>query len=1065
MMEKILLLFLLLSQPKPKGTVKIAFLHHGNQTFADNGAYALIPGDPGYVGNSYHRILDSHFYYNIPVDIHISGPLAQSYAWLKNDNDLLNRLKNDLVCIVASVYGQNIMPYADPEMNKFALWYKKIVDSCLIKKPGWQDYPTVIWIPERVWKSQLLMPYSLIEILNQEYGKYDSQGRWIAPCIILDDNVHEWYPHTFPSGDTCYNPNKVHIMYDDNGYYVFVIFIDSYMRHGWVWNDVSDPDNWVNQHLWSMANSWDQWQIALYGDDWEKAAGVAGWDFGQAGAPSNSYDNNIAWAATQDWVQCIHVCEAAKWWGVDAIYDENPLNDPPEIKIHYAAYSELHDWTGGNYDNWYNDFHHTIAYGIDTANISDLSGNGVKGDYEDLWKYGYNRLMGNIGPSIPDLTIAKLGWITLMGMLYETAWHTGPGGELVYWGKNLWNHTRYAGFFAEATAWLAYIADTITIAKVDSGDYDFDGEYEYAIYNNKLFAIFEKRGGRALVVVTSDTHCVVGNLMTNWGGEGDWDDGGHPGLFHDSQGENSWFTADSVSSGSTAVLLLCEKYDWSGEPASDLQKEIRLKAGKSYFEVKYQSTWDNWTKAGVTPGLWNMLLHGYNLKFIWGLSPNGWMYAGYEDTFSTVKACFMWGSGQGLTYHNLCKMSSGAELIELGGKSGTYTIFFYAGKGTPEIDSIGPGDLEGPIIYGTSQTPPHSILPEDTVWIQCYVVDPSDVKEVFVRYTDNNWASSYDVQMQKVDDNLYKAFIPPHPYGTKIEYCICARDTFLNESWDNNFWQNYSYTVGLITFEMDGQIDRIAYEISQNEGMHLWIYYYADSCQLYVATEAATGEIFHNDHFIFISLNPCSLLISPPWAKRGKVGYYDVYLADESESNFEGWFKRGDVLFDTINCASSTQDGVLEGVIDLDKFYGFRPETVYIAVGSYGTWDGDYLQWQVPPSDTVPADTIISADEFVILPLQRLRIEEKRILRKPEIKIYPNPTKGKFTIFYTIPEETKIKISLYDVNGRLVQILKEEKVLPGRYILKENLRLPSGIYFVRIEGKGLIGIQKLIYIK
>ena len=328
MQVNILTLFILLS-----GTAKIAFVHHGNQSLADNGSLAMQQGDPGYNGNSYHRTLDTHFYYGKPIDIHISGPLTQSYGWMQNGHDILGRLRNsDLVYIVGGSYAENILPYADREINEFSMWYVQQVYDSLIKGVGYPDLPNVIWIPERVWKSQNLMPYSLIEVLNQKYGKYDGNGNYLAPCILLDDNVHEWYSHTFPDGTECHNSHKVHIMYDNSGNYVFVVFIQQHARNDWVWNEVWNT--WTgSEHLPGLANSPDQEQVCVYGDDWEKAAGVAGWDFGQPGAPANSYDANIAWASNQNWIQFVHVAEVARWWGVDKLLDSDPYNDPPAINI------------------------------------------------------------------------------------------------------------------------------------------------------------------------------------------------------------------------------------------------------------------------------------------------------------------------------------------------------------------------------------------------------------------------------------------------------------------------------------------------------------------------------------------------------------------------------------------------------------------------------------------------------------------------------------------------------------------------------------------------------------
>ncbi len=983
------------------GTAKIAFVHHGNQSFSDNGAYALRPGDEGYVGNSYHRILDTHEYYQVPVDLHISGPLLHSYAWLENDNGLLDRMKGDLVDVVGGFYAEHIAPYVAVEMNHFALWYEKEILTWNIKPPGWENYPTVIWIPERVWKSEVLMPYSLIDVLNAEYGKFDTAGTWLPPCIVLDDNA-------LYINSLSLNPHKVYKLVDSDGNYVFVVFIDKTARDQLVWNDISDPSNPLNQLLWSLANDTDQWQVVVYGDDWEKAAGVAGWDFGQPGAPSNSYDWNIKWIKETSWVQPVHVCEVARWWGVD-----NP--SCPEIsydELVYATYQELHDWTGGTYDNWYYDFKTTPAYECSTY---DYNGNSIPGDYEDLWQFSYNELL-----SVPDNPIAKLGWVTMMGMLYETAWHSGPGGELIYWGKNLWNHSRYGGLFAFGATWLSF-HDTLSIARTESLDADGDGIKEYAIYNSQICAVFDKRGGRALVVFTGDSACVVGNLMSNWGGEGDWDDGGHPGLFHDVQAYNSWFSITAKETLDMAVLELQEVYDASGDSSWDVHKKIVLKPGKPYLTAYYYSGFTNWTKSGLTPDLYNVLLKGYNLEFITGITDSGWTYAGWMNRETGVKAVYLWGSGQGLVYHNLGRMFSGAELVEIGGIYGDYTIFFYAGKGEPEVDSAGPGDLDGPIIYGTAFYPSHSILPEDSVLVETHVLDPSGVSLVELWYGVNDlpW-SSIPMERDATDSTRYYACIPPQNDGDSVSFAIKTEDSLGNVSWDNNNWQNYNYVVGRIKFVMDGELDRVAELLSENPDMHLWGYWYADSSLLYLATEAAGdgADAFSNDHFIFVSLSPSSS-VPAPWAKKGLVGKYIAFLADENDNSWVAWYDSSGNIKDTLNCASGT---VLEGIIRFDT----PPSSIFVCVGTYETWDGGYLQWQVPKPRQIPPDTNIDPDEWYVIALTGIEKKKKTLMVNPVI------SKG---VFHVRGERIKV----YDVLGRKVWEGKGGKV---------NLRVPSGVYFM-----------------
>ncbi len=1058
-------------------TVKVAFLHHGNQSFTDNGAYALTETDPGYIGNSYHRTLDTHLAYGVPAEFHISGTLLQSYLWSQNHHGLLQKLQNPLFDLVGGTYAENLLPYAEEAMNRWSFQYAKHLYATALKPVGRPDEPTVVWIPERVWKNESQMPYSLIAVLNQVYGKtgYTSDGQevWIPPVILLDDNVHDWYDHAFADGTPCHNPFKVHQMLDSQGNRVFVVFISRTARDQWVWNDVSAPGNPLNSLLWDLHNDPDQEQVVVYADDWEKAAGVAGWDFGQPGVPASSYDHNIAWAASQSWIQPVYISEVAKWWGLDRLYDSDPLNDPPVIDIPYGTYQELHEWTGGSYDHWYHDFQNTQAF--DCGLGPDLNANGLQGDYEDLWKFAYQRLVSWTGG---DSALALFGRVVLLGMLYETAWHDGPGGPLSGWGRNLWNHSRYGALFARLQEWQASWPAGDTVGG-EVADFDGDGIAEFLVFNNAIALILDRRGGRALAAADHEGHIYAANLMGNYGNEGDYDDGGHPGLFHDSQAENSWFQGTLQVFPDSVVLTLQETYDASGNPATDLTKTLVLYAGQhSYVRLHYESLWTNWTKCGITPHLLGQITRGYSLRFVNGVTPHGWTYAGYEDTLSGARAVFLYPSGQGFVYHNLGRLSGGAELVELGGKQGSYDFWFYLGTGEPEVPAPGPGDLEGPWFWGT--VPPENVLPGDSARVLTHVADPSGILWVRVRYGINGSWTFPDLPLWPDDGalhdwdsngvatpNLYGGWLPPAEHGDLVEFALHAQDSAGNESWDNNQGQNYRYIVGEIRFHMDGTLDPIAWLLSSNGDMHLWAFYDADSTRLYVATETAGDGLpvgFQNDHFVFLSRNPWQGLVPAPWAKSGQVAAYDYFLADENDNDWVRWYNAAQQVQEDPAvfawAAAPGLEGVLEGVIRLDRALDTVPETLYLAVASYATPDNGTLQWQVPPGDF---DGTLEANEFYPLSLSLAAPGGDTLPPAPQVE-------GPFRVaplryrlrFSGLSPGTPLSLAIYDGAGRRHW---HRRVLLEGLNLEFTLRAPSGVYILEITGGGLKVRRKFLHLR
>jgi serine protease len=79
---------------------------------------------------------------------------------------------------------------------------------------------------------------------------------------------------------------------------------------------------------------------------------------------------------------------------------------------------------------------------------------------------------------------------------------------------------------------------------------------------------------------------------------------------------------------------------------------------------------------------------------------------------------------------------------------------------------------------------------------------------------------------------------------------------------------------------------------------------------------------------------------------------------------------------------------------------------------------------------------------------------------------YPNPFNPETKIKFAIPENTLVKINIYDVLGREIQTLVNEKLTAGIYEYSFNgSSLPSGAYFYRITTDKYINVKRMLLIK
>lgn len=144
-------------------------------------------------------------------------------------------------------------------------------------------------------------------------------------------------------------------------------------------------------------------------------------------------------------------------------------------------------------------------------------------------------------------------------------------------------------------------------------------------------------------------------------------------------------------------------------------------------------------------------------------------------------------------------------------------------------------------------------------------------------------------------------------------------------------------------FVLDGQLDPAAVQVTtRGGGQTLWAV--QSNNYLYVATQDA-GE--GNDAFLFVASAPDATTNPAPWGKAGTVLAYDAFFADENDGNYSRGYAEDGLNADMAMVRSATpwcNGGVLEGVIDLNAYYGGNvPDSVYLAAALYVNADGGAL--------------------------------------------------------------------------------------------------------------------------
>ena len=197
------------------------------------------------------------------------------------------------------------------------------------------------------------------------------------------------------------------------------------------------------------------------------------------------------------------------------------------------------------------------------------------------------------------------------------------------------------------------------------------------------------------------------------------------------------------------------------------------------------------------------------------------------------------------------------------------------------------------------------------------------------------------------------------------------------------------------------------------------------------------------------------------------TGYSDVlvefwYKAVSMEADEDFWLQistNGGDSYTTIKKWISGVD------FENDSFY-----SEYVTITDYNLTDQTRLRFRCSASDD---EDDIYLDEIRVSASNRLLQVD---VTEPEVSVvpdklvldqnYPNPFNPTTSISYSIPIESFVSLLIYDVLGRKVTALINEKKQKGNYEIEFNGgNLTSGIYYYRLQAGDFVRTRKFVLLK
>ncbi len=485
--------------PDQRKAAKMIFLTHGNQPVLAGAETQELINDAS--GAGYHRLIDVHEAYAKPLTLHLTPTLATSFEWASvkpdanrpwRDGPAFNRslsrqVHSGNIELLGTTFSDHMIDYFSDAYN---MDNRSLADDVLNRIYGAPPSGQVFWTPERVADGGTLQ-----RVAAMGYG-----------YTFVDQTRHlfKWQGRNAALSDDGYRLNRFH------GVTCFMINDQaSSYRYQNLNNGFPGP---LRSLAHRKARSGTQDQVMVIQSWWE--------EFGNF-ANAEAYEKNLRWAANRPWIRIITPGQIVNG-EIDLNRDGN--GDPWFViergagTLPKVAHDFIDHATQENYDNWYLgqvgreeglmnkvfeirpgvSLPASLSFGMQTlgdGKLADVSWETVSG------------LSGANGTHSPRL----LARATAHASTLLTGFHSQRNNDLSKYSTGSYispdtdfnilsplatrsqSQLRFGAVYSAVEAWAA---NPLSGSVAETLDVDLDGEAEYILKNERIFAVFEALGGR-----------------------------------------------------------------------------------------------------------------------------------------------------------------------------------------------------------------------------------------------------------------------------------------------------------------------------------------------------------------------------------------------------------------------------------------------------------------------------------------------------------------------------------------------------------------------------------------
>ena len=495
------------------GRIEVATILHGNQAIQPGSMIQNLINNGA--GGGYYRPLDAHEVFGVPLNLHITPTLASAIQWAQADpaanvpgrdgpafnNRIRDLAANGVVRLFASTFSDHMIAYFSDAFNQDNL---ALANEFLGEIYGVSfTSNSVFWTPERLLDG---VAFDAIKAMGFR-------------ATVLDQNLHlwRWFGRQTALGNNGYMINRIHgvdtiAINNQANEFRFTVLDQGLARPLRELFNRKARDNSAQD------------QVVTFMSHWEEFADAT---------KANAYDAHLRWMANRPWVHLVALEDIVAgqvdltgdgagdpWFAIDR--GSPTLPRIAQDWVHYASRE--------NYDNWF--FGEPgRREGLHTNVFNLRPGLPLPAPYHAMLSNAWNAL-GEVNIA----TLSPLARSVMHASVFQTAFHNQETADLRKFSTGQYINpdttfrtlaafaripqaqTRKASLYQRVDTWAAFGAN-LAATQTEALDIDLDGENEYLLYNDRVFAVFERTGGRMTAawvrnLLDHSVHQALGNYTS-----------------------------------------------------------------------------------------------------------------------------------------------------------------------------------------------------------------------------------------------------------------------------------------------------------------------------------------------------------------------------------------------------------------------------------------------------------------------------------------------------------------------------------------------------------------------